>query len=507
MPKQRDSNRYVILPLHGLRAEGLKESKESREFLLDAYGKFKSSVANKSTVLGQGVSMRSSVSPTVKLRVLDSIAEDGAKLVELTPKEVLNFRENQPGLKIVPVVYYYPQVIQRRIESRAAAASSAKLRLRLVSSTDGAPVSGALVVAITDLHAWTGAEGRSNSKGFVDLALGGMRKKLAKLLVYPAQGFWSSVDKNVTVKSGDNVELLPIDLSFKDALRHFYGNSPDNAGEHVRVAVLDTGVDLNSPDLKVLGGENTVLGEEPSDYGDNGEGHGTHVAGIISARGKPPSGIRGLAPAAELYSYRIFAKNSVEADSFAIAKAIDQAVANGCDLINMSFGGGPPDETVRAAMDEASTRGSLTLIAAGNEDRSPVCFPASFSPPGIAISAMGRKGTFPNNTSASDSVMHPYGKDKKNFVASFSNIGREIDLTGTGAGIISTVPGGYGVMDGTSMATPAVTGFAARLLAGRKDILDMPRDASRTNAMTQLLFARAKLLGFGPFFEGHGLPL
>jgi subtilisin len=119
---------------------------------------------------------------------------------------------------------------------------------------------------------------------------------------------------------------------------------------------------------------------------------------------------------------------------------------------------------------------------------------------------MGRKGTFPKQTTASDSVAKPLGTDTENFIASFSNVGPEIDLTGTGVGIISTVPDGYAAMDGTSMATPAVTGFAAKLLAGQKGILNMARDQARSDAMTQALFAAAKPLGFGIQFEGNGFP-
>jgi Subtilase family len=70
------------------------------------------------------------------------------------------------------------------------------------------------------------------------------------------------------------------------------------------------------------------------------------------------------------------------------------------------------------------------------------------------------------------------------------------------------VPGGYAIMDGTSMACPAVTGAAARLLSmpANAAILAMPRDQARSNAMAQALLLSAKKLGFGPTFEGQGLP-
>jgi len=181
-------------------------------------------------------------------------------------------------------------------------------------------------------------------------------------------------------------------------------------------------------------------------------------------------------------------------------------VQSGCDIINMSLGGGNPDDATRAAMEDALAQGSLVIVASGNDNRSPVSFPASASPPAIAVSAMGRKGTFPAGTTGDDAVAKPFGTDPKNFIAAFSNIGPEIDLTSTGVGIISTVPGGHLPMDGTSMATPAVSGFAARLLSGMQNILTMPRTPARANAMAQALFGTAKLMGFGPNLEGQGLP-
>ena len=104
--KKEEQQQYVLLPIRGLRAQGRTASNESRNFLIDAFGQFSSQSAKKSAILGQAFSVTSTVSPTVKMKVLDSIAEDGAKLVELSTKEALDLRENQPGLKLVPVVYY-----------------------------------------------------------------------------------------------------------------------------------------------------------------------------------------------------------------------------------------------------------------------------------------------------------------------------------------------------------------------------------------------------------------
>jgi subtilisin family serine protease len=507
MATSKKTQQFVLLPVRGLRAAGRTASDDTRNFLMDAASQFMAA-SQKMGVAGFSGAMVKSVSdPGVNLRVIDSIHEDGAKLVELSAQEALTLRERQPGLKLVPVVYFYPQVQRKKIEAKAAAASGTKIRLTLVSKADGKPVAGAMVVAFSDFANRIGLNGTTNNSGSVDLAFGTMTKKLDRLYVYPRRDFWSFFKRNITIASGDKIRLLPVDLSFTDALRQFYGNSPDNAGAQVKVAVIDSGIDLHHPDLTVAGGENTVQGEQSTDFGDNGgEGHGTHVGGIIAAHGKPPTGIRGLAPAASLFSFRVFGRNADGASNFAIAKAIDRAVQTGCDIINMSLGGGDPDDATRAAMEDALSQGSLVIVASGNDDRSPVSFPASASPPAIAVSAMGRKGTFPAGTTGDDAVAKPFGADPKNFIAAFSNIGPEIDLTSTGVGIISTVPGGHLPMDGTSMATPAVSGFAARLLSGMQNILTMPRTPARANAMAQALFGTAKLMGFGPNLEGQGFP-
>ena len=133
-----------------------------------------------------------------------------------------------------------------------------------------------------------------------------------------------------------------------------------------------------------------------------------------------------------------------------------------------------------------------------------MAYPAS-EPSVIAVSALGRKGTFPAHTTETSDVAAPFGSDRHNFIAAFSNVGPEIDLTGPGVGIISTIVGGYAVMDGTSMACPAVTGVAARLL-GASPEFQAARNANRSDAVAQLLLNSATTLGFKPNYEGHGLP-
>ncbi len=494
MTKASETEQFVLLPARGLRAASSTTSPEALAFLRGAEAtRGSGSVA----IEGQQVQMK----------VVDSIGADGAKLVELSGTSVLAVRSLLPSLRLVPLRWYTPAtapIMQVENKTARASAKAPTITLQVVSKNGGTPVVGAIVVALVDVKNSLGAQGVTDSKGRVKLALGASSVKLQGLYVYPEDAHWTLRKRNFTVSNATKVTLLPLDLGFTDGLRHFYGNAALTVGRGVTVGVLDTGI-ANHPDLVVSGGANTVTGEDPKDFGDNGVGgHGTHVAGIVAARGTAPEGVRGVAPGVKLRSYRVFARNSRSASSFAIAKAIDQAVTDKCDLLNMSLGGGPHDQVLMAAIDDARAAGSLCIVAAGNGGRDPVSFPAVVGS-AVAVSAMGRKGTFPTSAAETEDVAAPYGTDKKNFVAAFSNIGPEIDLTGPGVGIISTVPAGHTEISGTSMACPAVTGAAARALS--PTLLKKRRNAARTDGIVKALLATAKPLGFGPTFEGHGLPL
>lgn len=442
-----------------------------------------------------------------KMRVLDSIHEDGPKLIEMSPDSISQLRAEQPGVRVVPVVTYQMARAPRAVlaaKAKAASNVAAGVQIKVVSATDGTtPLAGVDVTAFTDFANRIGAGGRTNKKGVVTLKLA-PGKKVERLYMYVEHSHWSGLLKSVMLKASLVIPLQPISLPFTDSLRHYYGSGKASDGSGVTVGVIDTGVGPHD-NLSVDGGENTVLGEAPTDWKDSGAGHGTHVAGIIAARGAAPSGVAGVAPGVRLRSYRVFGKGSDGATNFAISKAIDRAVADGCDLINMSLGGGDPDEATHSAIVDARAAGVLVFVATGNDNRSPVSFPASDSM-ALAVTALGRKGTFPARTVETGDVMAPYGSDKADFIASFSNIGSEVDLTGPGVGVISTYPGNLlAVMDGTSMACPAVTGAAARLLAGKSAILQMPRDQARSDAMLQAVIGSARSLGFAASFQGGGL--
>jgi subtilisin len=374
-----------------------------------------------------------------------------------------------------------------------------------LAGSDGLPIADATIVAFSNFVQRQGGQGTTGPDGKVKLQLSSQTTMLERVYVYVEGKYWSLLLKNVPVRSQLGVVAPLIDLNTPDVLAGLYAMTTLQHGAGVRVGVIDSGVSLDHPDLSVSGGLNCVRGDgAPGDFGSLGGGHGTHVAGIIAGRGTRPTGMRGLAPATDLRSYRVFPSSGDGASNFDIIKAIEQAVADGCHLINMSLGGGNPDPGTERAISFAWNSGCVSVVATGNDERSPVSFPASYEL-SCAVSAFGKFGSCPDDTVSSQALAPPSDPTGKYMVADFSNVGPETDFTGPGVGVVSTLPGKmYAALDGTSMACPAVCGRAAALLGQSSAILGLPADTSRSTAIRHLMEQSAQLLGFGVNFEGFG---
>lgn len=136
-------------------------------------------------------------------------------------------------------------------------------------------------------------------------------------------------------------------------------------GSGIKIAVIDTGVDYNHPDLFGLGPEGKVVGGY--DYVDNDStpfdtnGHGTEVAGIMAADGE----LKGIAPKAKILAYRV-SDNGESVSSDLIVKAIKQAISDGADIINISLGVNKTNSKIDDAVNEAIDNGIIVVAAAGN---------------------------------------------------------------------------------------------------------------------------------------------
>jgi len=498
--------RYVILPAFGFQSPLLAQSAKLRAVGTTVKLSARAAMSASGGVAG------------TRMHVLHSTHENGPKLVEMTEEAELNLRAEIPGIKVVPLSFFRKMRARYRVERRlraTAAAASAATTIHILDKVTSEPVAGAQVVAFTDFESREGAEGTSAKNGAVRLKLK-PDTQIERLYIYGPAGYWGHAARNFKLKDGTRYGLPPIDLQDDNSLLGRLSKGlPVDAGKSVTVAVVDSGVARNHPGLpNATGGANLVLDEirgNPAAKGDWGPAkkdgdHGSHVAGIIGALPFGNVAIRGVAPGVELRSYRVFPNDGGDATNYDIMNAIDQAVLDGCDIINLSLGGGDEDEAVRAAIGKALDKGVLVVAAAGNDERQSVSYPAAL-PSCVAVSAMGVKGSYPKGSTEEFDVMKPFGDpDRECFVAAFSNIGPPIDVIGPGVGIVATVPEkAYAVMSGTSMACPALAGVAAYLLGSDPALLNAKK-SDRARLLKEALFENCRKKGFGRDYEGFGYP-
>jgi subtilisin family serine protease len=245
-------------------------------------------------------------------------------------------------------------------------------------------------------------------------------------------------------------------------------------GTGIKVAVIDTGIDRNHPDLAAnyAGGFDFINNDaDPSD--DNK--HGTHVAGTIGAR-DDDVGVVGVAPEVRLYALKVLGADGSGSFSDVIA-ALQWAVDNGLQVTNNSYGSNQdPGTTTKAAFDNAAAAGLLHVAAAGNSGN---CFGT-----GDSVSYPARY----------DSVIAVAATDQTDSSPCFSSTGPSVELAAPGVAINSTIPGGaYEALTGTSMASPHVAGTAALVLSA--GVADTNANGRVNDEVRQILDSTAQDLG------------
>ncbi|MBS3132842.1 S8 family peptidase [Candidatus Woesearchaeota archaeon] len=215
-------------------------------------------------------------------------------------------------------------------------------------------------------------------------------------------------------------------------------------GEGVKVAIIDTGVDYNHPE--VSGSFGSVRGydfvrnvSDPMDF----NGHGTHVAGIALGRNY------GIARASVVYAVRVLDEAGMGSEADTIA-GMDWADKQDADVVNLSLGSPYASAALEDMCYYLANKGTLIVAAAGNSGFGPN-YPAAFGEPVIAVAAV----------------------DEQNRHAGFSNVYETNDISAPGVDIVSSYNGGYASLSGTSMAAPHVTGSLALVLSALKSNRDL----------------------------------
>jgi len=279
-------------------------------------------------------------------------------------------------------------------------------------------------------------------------------------------------------------------------------------GDGVVVAVLDSGVQLDHPDLagnlwtnpaEVAGngvdddrngyvddvhGANMIsTGQSATDD----EGHGTHVAGIVAAPGANGVGGSGIAPGAKIMSVKVLDANRV-GNSSLLARGIRYAIDQGARILNVSLNGDGTSQDLDEALRYAGDHGASVVTSAGNNARD-----------------LDQQPSYPAS-SALPSVLSVTATDRSGGLLAVANTGlRSVDIAAPGATILSTARGsGYELRQGTSMAAPFVAGSLALLAAARPDLPQSAlRDALLASAPRGAALSR--MLGSGSLDVGAAM--
>ena len=243
----------------------------------------------------------------------------------------------------------------------------------------------------------------------------------------------------------------------------------NSSGAGVVIAIVDTGIDLDHPDLaaRIVPGFDWVDGDDtPNDE----NGHGTHVAGSAAAIGNNNVGVIGMAPEASIMPLKVLSAEGTGSTEH-VAEAIVWAADNGAHVINLSLGGSSDllgrlfnkESPVNDAIIYADSKGVVVVAAAGNDDTFLVSYDQDT--PVLVVNATNEFGEW----------------------ARFSNFGDPRAVAAAGARILSTAPTypttiwpdgseGYEEISGTSMASPHVAGIAALLVGAGERSSDDVRD-------------------------------
>jgi subtilisin family serine protease len=387
-----------------------------------------------------------------------------------------------------------------------------------VTGKDGVPLADAEVSLFGSMLP---ASGVTDADGRVTLTLfGETPESVSGLYVKPKADYWSFYQRDPDISTDEaNVVVLRA-LSDWPALAGFprqraYGwgqkamrldQLPGNyRGQGIKIAIIDSGAATTHDNLRGIKAGFDVLNKKtnPDGWDQDTLGHGSHCAGVIAAA-DIASGIRGFAPEAEVHACKLFPGGQVSQLIDALEYCIDKQI----DVVNLSLGGAEVSEALEQQIVRAKRAGIACIVAAGNSGGA-VQYPAS-SPNVLAVAAIGKLDEFPADSyhaQTLDKNVDAYGY----FTAKFSCFGPQVAVCAPGVAITSCVPpNNFAAWDGTSMATPHVTGLAALALAHHPDFQTPQykvRGAERVERLFQIIRASARRVSLADQSRtGYGLP-
>lgn len=364
------------------------------------------------------------------------------------------------------------------------------------------------------------AQGVTDAKGNVQLTVfGGGVDSIRALYVKPQSDYWTLylVQPELATDRVNVVHLRPLTETFTgfpasqvigwgQKLMNMDKLPETFTGKGVRVAVIDSGAAITHPNLDAISQGLDITTHNPTTWQQDTVFHGSHVSGIVAGKASIHRGIRGFAPEAEMHICKIFPGGRFSD----LIDALDYCIEKQIDVVNLSLGGEEVSQTLEQKIIQAKQLGVACIVAAGNSG-GPVQYPAS-SPNVLAVAAIGKLKEFPEDSYHAQTVLGDrrlIGNDGI-FPAKFSCSGPQIAVAGPGVAILSSVPPqNFAAWDGTSMATPHITGLAALILAHHPDFHGRfaARNAQRVERLFQILKASCQPLNLGdPNRTGAGVP-
>src|SRR5688500_13984354 len=216
--------KFILLPAKGLVARHRDDptvDSNVTDFLANLSGHTRS--------IRPFVMKTSRLKQPLPIKVLDSIHEDGAKLIEIDPSKISDLHLAFPGVRIISEVFFHKAVLprQRLAPGIKKLAVGKTVKIRFINDEDkGIP--GVDVIAFSDFENGLGAQGKTNSKGLVTLKFSVGTKTIERLYVYPPHSYWPLLKKSIKLnKPTLDVTMTTIEKIYPDALDFFYKKSTE----------------------------------------------------------------------------------------------------------------------------------------------------------------------------------------------------------------------------------------------------------------------------------------